>query len=210
MLASDMANPDFVNPMNPDNTLTVIFYTKPIQNQFRTESEGRPIFDDCDMVRITTPGDQLNIIDTFATPHYQKRFPRQWDFYKSKREGDQRLVGRTPLSAWSQLTPAQVEELRHLKFFSVEDVANASDIALQNLGMVGGMGGHAFRDAAQAYLRVAKDASALNHANQEMAAMRAEMEQMRQQMSGFAALAKQTEVAPQEEQAPRRGRPPKE
>lgn len=217
MLASDLANPDFVNPINPDSTVGVKFYSKPLQDNYQTEQQGRPIFVDTDMVRITTPGDSLSVIDTIATEHYRKRFPRQWDFYVSKKEGDQMTVGRTPLSAWSKLSAAQVEELRHLKFYSVEDVANASDAALQNVGMIAGMGGHAFRDAAQTYLRVAKDATVASRMEQENAALRAEMEAMRAQMqSGFAALAQQTQAAPAEaadvgiEQPPRRGRQPKE
>lgn len=218
MLASDLANPDFVNPINPDNTVGVRFYSKPLQDNYQTEQQGRPIFVDTDMVRITTPGDSLSVIDTIATEHYRKRFPRQWDFYVSKKEGDQMTVGRTPLSAWAKLSAAQVEELRHLKFYSVEDVANASDAALQNVGMIAGMGGHAFRDAAQVYLRVAKDSSVAVRMEQENAALRAQMEEMRQQMhSGFAALAQQTQATPAEvvteeteQQTPRRGRPPKE
>lgn len=218
MLASDLANPDFVNPINPDNTVGVRFYSKPLQDNYQTEQQGRPIFVDTDMVRITTPGDSLSVIDTIATEHYRKRFPRQWDFYVSKKEGDQMTVGRTPLSVWAKLSAAQVEELRHLKFYSVEDVANASDAALQNVGMIAGMGGHAFRDAAQVYLRVAKDSSIAVRMEQENAALRAQMEEMRQQMhSGFAALAQQTQAAPAEvvteeteQQTPRRGRPPKE
>lgn len=225
MLASDLANPDFANPINPENSLGVKFYSKPLQDNFRTEQEGRPIYNDVDMVRITSPGDQLSVIDTIATDHYKKRFPRQWAFYQSKQEGDQLIIGRTPLSAWPKLTAAQVEELRHMKFHTVEDVANASDIALQNIGMIGGMGGSAFRDAAQLYLRVAKDASAVDQAQKETAALRAEMnamrEEMQKQMAGFAHLAAQTaaQASPVVEQAeevkeqqdgPRRGRPPKE
>lgn len=213
MLASDLANPEFVNPINPDNTLGVKFYSKPLQDNFRSEVEGRPIFNDVDMVRITSPGDALSIIDTIATEHYKNRFRRQWQFYQANKEGDQLTAGRTPLTAWSRLTPSQVEELKYLKFYSVEDIANASDAALHNIGMVGGMGGHAFRQAAQAYLNVSRDAAAVQHAQQENAALRAEMNELRQQMQGFAALAAQTSVeVPAPDAAPvpevRRGRPP--
>lgn len=216
MLASDLANPEFVNPMNPDNMLGVKFYSKPLQNNFRTEQEGRPIFDDVDMVRITSPGDSLSVIDTIATDHYKNRFRRQWEFYASKKDGDQLLVGRTPLSAWSRLSAAQVEELRHMKFYSVEDVANASDMALQNIGMMGGMGGSAFRDAAQLYLRVAKDSSAAQKAESEAAALRAEMAEMRAQFAHLAAannvdkvmVEPEPNVAESQDNPPRRGRPP--
>jgi hypothetical protein len=45
-----------------------------------------------------------------------------------------------------------VEELRALKFYTVESVANAADAQLQRIGMVAGMSPYAFRDAAVRFL----------------------------------------------------------
>jgi hypothetical protein len=211
MLASDLANPEFVNPSNPDNQLSVVFYSKTLQDMFKTETEGRPIFNDCEMVRITMPGDQLTIIDTFAREDHKKRFPRQWEHYKAGRAGDQRLVGKTPLTAWNQLTPAQAEELRHMKFYAVEDIANASDEAISRIGMAAGMSPYAFREAAANFLMASKDAAALSKSQKEVQELRDQMAQMQQQ---FAALAQQNAPqgaveAPAEETPARRGRPPR-
>ena len=78
MLASDLNNPEFVGASNPDARLSVVFFSKPLKNNFRTEQEGRPIFDDCDMVRIYVPGDDKNIVETFVRDDHKRRFPLQW------------------------------------------------------------------------------------------------------------------------------------
>jgi len=203
-IASDIANPDFVGASNPDRSLTVMFYSKPIKNNFESEKQARPIFTDCDMVRIQLPGDDKNIIDTAVRPDHIERFPRHWAHYQNKMAGDQRLIGKTPIDQWPRITPAMAEELRGIKFLSVDDVANASDQQIQALGMIAGQSPHAFRDAARAYLRMAsgeavetKTAQALAEAAEENAKLRAEMDAMRAQMqSGFAALAATTAIAP--------------
>lgn len=209
-LASDDANPEFVGTKNPDASLSVKFYSKPMQNEFESQKQGRPIFSDCDFVKIFLPGDDKNIIDTFVREDHKERFPRQWQHYVNKRPGDQQLVDKTPLSEWSRITPSQAEELRALKFFAVEDVANASDAALQRIGMIGGMGAFKFRESAQRFLKIAagdaQDAKlsvALAEQTEKNVAMEVQMQAMQAQL---AALAKANE--PEPEAAPRRGRPP--
>jgi hypothetical protein len=159
MIASDANNPNFTGAHNPDAGLAVMFYPKAVQNNFLSEKEGRPIFDDVDFVKIKPPGDPTLEIDRPAREDDKKRFPQHWAHYKNKREGDQRLVGKTPLSAWPLLTPAQGENLRALKFIAVEDIANASDLQLQSLGMAAGMSPHALREHAQRFLNVASAVS---------------------------------------------------
>ncbi len=86
---------------NPDASLHVVFYSKPVQNMFQTEKEGRPIFRDVDYVRIMLPGDKNNIIDTFASDDHKRRFPLHWAHYQNQRTGGAE-VG-TPLSACGRL-----------------------------------------------------------------------------------------------------------
>lgn len=155
MLASDLNNPEFMGATNPDARLAVKFYSKPIQNMFLTEKEGRPIFEDKIYVEIFTPGDQLNIIDTPVREDHKIRFPLQWAHYQNSHGGDSREIG-TPLAQWPLITASQAEELKALKFFTVEQVANASDQQIGNIGMIGGMAWHAFRTRAQAFLLAAK------------------------------------------------------
>jgi hypothetical protein len=136
--------------------VTAIFYKKALPNNFRTEQEGRPIFDDVDMVKIYISGDSHNVIDTLVREDHKQRFPREWMNYMNKNGNDPHLSG-TPLSQWPLITVAQAEELKALKFFTVENVAAASDAQLQRLGMTAGMSPHAFRDRAVNFLKVAKD-----------------------------------------------------
>lgn len=185
LVASDVAHPDYVGQRNPDAALSVLFYSKPLQNNFESEAQGRPIFYDAEMVKIFLPGDDKTVIDTFTREDHKKRFPLQWAHFKNKQEGDQRLAGKTPLSQWPRITPAQGEELRAMKFLSVEDVANASDGQLQAIGMCAGMAPHAFRAAAQSYLRVANSEATDTKNAEALAVVTAENAEMKQQMAAM-------------------------
>lgn len=202
-LASDDANPDFVGANNPDNRLTAVFHKKPVQNNFRSEQEGRPIYDDVDMVRINVPGDALTTIEAIVREDHKRRFPLQWAIYKNQNSGDQLLAGKTPLEHWPRLSPAQVAELKHLKFMAVEDIANASDTQLQAIGMCGGMSPFAFRDIAVRFLKLAADEAGATKSDAALEAVKDENAALRAQMASFEArfaeLAAKSNSAPPEE-----------
>ena len=192
MLASDLANKEFLGATNPDSKLAVKFYSKPVQNNFETQKQGKPVFQDVDMIRIEVPGDKNSIADTFARPHHIERFPIQWARYKNA-QGDLQETG-TPLSHWQLITGAQAEELKAQKFRTVEAIAGASDAQLQSIGMVAGMAPHAFRARAQAWLAAAKDsaivqvqADALLKKEQELGEMKAAMQKMQEQLDKITA-----------------------
>lgn len=186
-LPSDDANPDFHGARNPDQSLLVNFFRKAIQNNFQSEEQGRPIFDEADMIRIEIPGDKTTIIETFVREDHKKKHPLQWAHYQNKQGGDQRLVGKTPISQWPRLSVSQVAELQYLKFLSVEDIANASDGALSNLGMIGGMSPYAFREAAQRFLKLAADEAVVQQSDKALAAVKDENSTMREQMAAMQA-----------------------
>lgn len=175
MLASDANNPNFVNPTNPDDVLHVTFYMKTQQNNFETEQQGRPIFFEVPFVRIQMPGNQLSIIDTIARDDHKRRFPRQWRMFEdSQFRSDEQVVG-TPVTEWTAITRAQAEELRAMKFHTVEQIANCSDLQIQRLGM----NGQVLRQRAIAYLK-----SSTDHAlAQQQAAEIAKKDQQIQGMS---------------------------
>lgn len=218
MLASDLNNPEFANPQNPDSLLNVQFYVKALPNEFKTTIEGRPVFDDVVMVRIIPPGDGLNIIDTPARDDHKRRFPRHWEFFE-RMHGKDNLQSGTPLEQWPQLGPSQVAQLRAMQFHSVEQIAGASDEQITRMGMAGGMSPFALRDKAVRFLQVAKDVSTVDHAKEEAEALRKQMAEsdarhaeelrlMREQIAQLAAMQMAAPAAPAE--APkRRGRPPK-
>lgn len=175
MLASDLNNPEFANPQNPDSLLNVSFYTKALQNDWATEQEKRPMFDEVVMIRIIPPGDGLNIIDTVAGDHHKKRFPRHWEMYE-RMHGTGNLQSGTPLEQWPMLGVAQVAQLKALMFTTVESIAGAPDEKLLRMGMAGGMAPYSLRDQAKRFLTVAHDTSVVSHAEEEAKKLRDEMQ----------------------------------
>lgn len=168
------------NDVRGTGGVTAIFYKKALPNNFKTEQEGRPIYDDVDMIKIYISGDSHNVIDTLVREDHKQRFPREWMNYMNKHGNDPHLSG-TPLSQWPLITIAQAEELKALKFFTVENIASASDAQLQKLGMTAGMSPHAFRDRAVNYLRVAKDEADVTKNEQIIANLEAENAKLRQE-----------------------------
>jgi len=186
-----------------DALLTVKFYRKPIEIKDETIAQGRPIFRDADWVTIYTPGDQLNIIDTIAQDRHKLRFPVQWAAYQNKVGNEESLTG-TPIEHWPLVSMSQAEELKGIKFRTVEDVANCSDQQLQRIGMIAGMSPHSFREKARTYLNLAQDTAEIDKRNAELAQLKeenakikaeteAKLAQMQEQMSAIlAAVAEKT------------------
>lgn len=188
MLESDLSN--------PDSRLHVVFRRDTIQNNFRSAQEGRPVFDEFDFIRISVPGDTTTVIDRIANEDDKARFPLHWAHYQNTR-GEGELAG-TPLTSWAILSKSQVEELRALKFMTVESIATASDSQLQRIGMIAGMAPHAFRDRAMRYLKAAEDESYVNqqaeiakNLQDQNKAMAAQMEEMQKVIAELAANQKQ-------------------
>jgi hypothetical protein len=174
--------------MSDTGALAVRFYSKELQNDFLTNKEGRPISYMADFVRIEIPGNQLSIIDTFVNNSHKSQFPTQWAMYlNEKADGNHNPdnVQGTLLRDWPILNAAQATELKHFKFYTVEQVANASDQQLMAIGMTAGMSPLALRDKAQAFLENAKDSSfaqkqaeELKIRDQQIADLKAQMERM--------------------------------
>src|ERR1035437_7478036 len=135
MLASDDNNPEFAGARNPDSLLHVRFYERALPNNFRSVEEGRPIYDNITFIEIHTPGNQLNIIDRPKRQEDELRFRPQWQFFKDAHSDDPAKQG-TPLSQWPLVDIAKAEMLKALKFFTVEQVAFASDEQIAHIGML--------------------------------------------------------------------------
>lgn len=176
MIASDVNNPEFHGQRDPDSALSVQFYVKPVKDDYKTEQEKRPIFFDVDFVKICTPGNTLNIIDTPARDDHKQRFPRQWNAFKS-RVGETSGVSGTPVTEWPRLSASQAEELKALKFYTVESIAGAGDAQLQGIGMIAGQSVFAFRDDAKRFLMVADAAAKMSEADKKLEEAKAEIAQ---------------------------------
>lgn len=156
-----------------DANLYVEFYSKAVKQEFDSQEANRPIFKDVTYVKIYTPSDQLTVIDTIAREDHKQRFPMQWQRYMNKHADDMQVVG-TPVTAWPFLTAAQAEELKALKFQTVEMLANANDQQLQRIGMVAGVSGYTLRDKAKAFLTLADESAEVAKRDEELAKLREE------------------------------------
>ena len=186
-----------------DARLAVQFYKKSMKQEDASNEAGRPIFKEFDFVRIMIPGDNLTEIDTYAQESHKQRFPRQWAHYQNQVTGHEDVIG-TPLDQWPQVTRSQAEELRGLKFYTVEAIADCSDQQLQRIGMVAGMSPHNFRLKAKAFLNLATDSAEVAQREAELQALKeenakikaetdAKLTAMQEQMSALlAAVAEKT------------------
>ena len=186
-----------------DARLAVQFYKKSVKQDMASDEAGRPIFKEFDFVRIMIPGDNLTEIDTYAQESHKQRFPRQWAHYQNQVANHEDVIG-TPLDQWPQITRSQADELRGLKFQTVESIADCSDQQLQRIGMVAGMSPFNFRLKAKAFLNLANDSAEVAQREAEMQALKeenakikaetdAKLAAMQEQMSALlAAVAEKT------------------
>lgn len=180
-----------------DSTLMVRFYKKEVEIPFRSEQEGRTVHQMMDFCRIEVPGDRLNVIDTIADRGHKKRFPQQWAAFESEQKTDH--IEGTLLTQVPFLTSASAMDLRHFKFYTVEQGAAASDAQLAAVGASIGMSGFAFRDKCKAYIEIAKDTAYGLRQAEVNRLQSAEMELLRKQVAELVASNEKAKL----------GRPPK-
>lgn len=184
--------PAFITPVQGQQTDNTVprFHIKAVQNNFRTEQEGRPIFEDFEYVEIWIPGDQRSVVDRRVKPDDRARWPNHYAAFKAEKE----YIGEgLPLAEWSAVTRSQVEEMKHFKIFTVEQLANLSDAQLQGSFAIGGT---ALREQARAYVATAAGQAPTAKLIADGLAKDATITELKEQMTAMqaqiAALAKET------------------
>ena len=172
------------------------FFNEPVLNPERTRAEGRPVYDDTEMVELIIPGDRLtrgiflanepSIYDK-ETGGYISRAQLFDDAYKAFKRGEHRAVTGTPLEMWPVLTRARVMEIKAAGILSVEELASVSDSILGRLGM----GARDEREQARAWLAAAKGSAEV----QAQATRIAQLEDMVQKLPAAQGQAPAPEAA---------------
>ena len=157
-----------------DSRLAVKFYKRAMKLENESNEAGRPIFKDYDFVRIMVAGDTLTEIDTYARDSHKQRFPKQWLQYQATQDSSSEMIG-TPVEEWTLISQSQAQELRGIKFMTVESIANASDLQLQRIGMIAGMSPHAFRDKARIFLNLAEETAEATKRTEEINQLKQEL-----------------------------------
>lgn len=192
-----MLDSDFVAPGLGDGRDTAIprFYTRAKKNEFRSQQEGRPVFDNREYVEILIPGDKLCTVDREVKSEDMNRWPRQYAAFKNNQvlapEG-------TPLEHWTMIDPAQVEHLKHFNVRSVEQLASVSDATLSNLGM----GSRELQAKAKVWLAQARDNSGLSKLLAENEQLQAKTRALEEQVGELARLSSARTAAFSHEPAP--------
>lgn len=145
--------PDFDASADKHDNARPRFYIKSVKNNFRTETEGRPVFEDKEFVEILVPGDRKTVVDTLVKEEHKRRWPREYAAFKA---GQEIPIEGTPLEEWPQITRSQVEELKFAHIRTIEQLAGLPDDALNRSVS---MGGFALREKAQRHLEALKGSS---------------------------------------------------
>ncbi len=183
-----------------DDALLVRFYRQPLQNVAKSEAEGRPIYEDVDMVEIRVPGNKLMVVAEKATQAHKNRFPEHWRRYVA-RESQEEVTG-TLLEEWPGITRSQVEELRFFNIRTIEQLVSLSDTHSGKM-----MGIQELKRRGAAYLehsKVQSEANALAEAKRQLDEQQALNATLSSRLEALESL-----LSNQGEQK-RRGRPPKD
>ena len=127
------------------------FYRSALQDSEKSAMEGRPIFRDCDMIRIFTPGDPTNIIEREVRSEDSDNWPKEWANYK---KGLDAPAEGTPLDQLPFLTKGQVLELNAAHVRTAEQFMEIADGNLSKF-----MGGQTIKRKVKAFLEAAAGAA---------------------------------------------------
>lgn len=137
------------------------------KNNFVSEQEGRPIFDDVIYCEVISPGSRdstpvFELVRNFAeesshhgTPLYGQKYEEYKDFVKDfeKSEQSDASLSGTPLAQWPEMTRTMVASLKAQNIFTVDALANLPDTRLIAVGP----DGRTWREKAKAYIENAKN-----------------------------------------------------
>lgn len=136
------------------------FYLAAVADPAASAAAGRQIFRNAEMVRVVVPGSVTNVHVKYVDEEAKARWPREYEAFKA---GVEAPPEGTPIEQWPILLPAQVQELKHFKIHTVEEIAELSDQALQRIGM----GARNLRDHARAFLKKAERLALTSQLTQE-------------------------------------------
>lgn len=182
--------PDGVAVFGSDAQAMVKFFVHPEISVYKSQQEGRPVYDDVVMIEVMQPGEK-EPIRQLANEWHKRRFQRQWDNYE---KGRIETSSGTPLSVLFPTEPSTILQLNGFNIFTVDQLAAISDTAIGNIPM-----GRALVDRAKAFLGTAAGGAEYHRMQKQIA-------DLQQQLSS---LAEQGIVPPLPTQAKRGpGRPP--
>lgn len=173
-IASDLDSPDFTGAKNPNDLLHVEFYDFAAPDVWETRAKGFKVFKtECPYVRISIPGNPHLTVERPADGQDTQKWPRQWLVFQMQtgKIANAENVPGFQIDEWDELVPDQVRNLKNLRFYTVEQIAGASDAQIQGIGM----GGQGLREKAKRAL-AERSGAAVNEAVAQRDAKIADLE----------------------------------
>lgn len=166
-----------------DNGLYVEFSIEAVRNEQKSTDEGRPIFEDVEYITIRIVGDTKTVRKRPVqfkwvgnTPPDTERWPRQYEAFKNQ---EKFVQDGTPLEQWPMLTRSDVAALKEMKIYTVEQLSELPDNALNWTGA------RKYKEMATMYLAQAKDGSGISKLKSENDQLRRDMEALQNQMKAL-------------------------
>jgi hypothetical protein len=171
-------------PFDPDASLVATFKNHAVLNEAKTALEGRPIYDDREVVEIRFPGSRNYVVfpalefshwssDMYGGNQvkvtYAERFAHQYRQFKM--QAAQTKAG-TPLDHAPFLTEARRAELRAQNIYTVEALAAIDGQELKNLGY----SGRELKNQAVAYIEESRQNAGTSRMAAEFEALKARNE----------------------------------
>lgn len=163
-----------------DHLVIPVFKIISNKNEAKTREQGRPIYDDMEVVEVRFAGDRNKISvfpansicgeqqdDEGATYKitYKERWAKQYERFKAK---SQQVAEGTPIDELPFISQGKRLELKGLNIYTAEALAALDGQSLKNLGQ----GGRDLKNQAQAYLDNASGSANVTRMAAEIAELR--------------------------------------
>ena len=149
--------------------MAVFFHTVQVQNNFKTMTEKRPIFEEKIFLKKLVPGDSTLVVDRPMREQDVEDYPIEWARFEQKKE---QKVSGTPIEVWSAISETQKAEFKALHIFTIDQFAQLADSVGNKI-----MGFNDLRDKAKAFIAAAKDSAVFDKIRAETDAKPAQQEE---------------------------------
>jgi hypothetical protein len=107
------------------------FYPKWVRNNFKSKEQGIEVGEYQDFVLIISPG-QKDEVHRKANEQDQREYPNE---YRSYKDGKEHRISGTPIDLLPGIDVGRIASLKSLYIYSVEQLAELSDLSAQKVGM---------------------------------------------------------------------------
>lgn len=169
-----------------DSGVMAMFDDEFVKNEYKSEREGRAVYDHYYCIELQWPGDNTKtfkyrfLVDgADKGNHWTERFPKQWEAFRNSK---QQTPDGTPIEMWPPLDKKRVYELKANKIFTVEQIAALTDMTGPNLGL----DWRKMRDQAVAFINPSASMVQVSKLTAENEELRFKMQALEQQVSAMA------------------------